>query len=306
MMKIEINNVHKILRIPISVLLLLVAVMTCPLLVSCAEDQFEGDKDGYERFGKNDSLPMRMITPEALQGTWVCGNSRIIFSGDHFVSEGSVLGSLQGSFVLTGNAVRVYEKDERIGYFPIVYFKRTMVIRHEGKNHRFVREGEPPYDPSEDIPNPGAGNGSDDEDTPSLITLDISGYYGSWSVSEVLLDGVKVRMDVNWTNSRLVLSETGTFTASYWLGRVEENRDGSIQFTNLSGRWKIDENRNLYLTDQRSGNTYKYQYVDAQINKYLKYRDTNTGKEVYYERIVWMKYRVVKDGHVYVITFYPS
>lgn len=279
-------------------------VVILPLTISCADNQFENDEqDINNSYSMWKSFTMRLITMESLQGKWYCDNSQITFDDNNFTSTGSI-GNINGKFVITGNTIRVYneKKNQRLGYFPVVAFNQFLTIRYNSHNYIFKPEG---YNSDDDIYNPDDNNDNPNDNTP-IIPLDKSGFYGTWSVSAVVCDGQQVYMDVDWLNTRLVLNENGTFSANYWLGIVEKTTDGIVTKIPIGGQWTIDNERNIYLEDKTTGNIYKYQYISADIKKYLKYKDPNTGEEVWYEKITMMKYKVEKEGHVYVVTFYPS
>ena len=288
------NNIKQLRSFSFIIMLLTII----PVYFSCADEQFEDDEK-YERFGEIDSFPMRLITSEALQGVWNSQNSKITFINDSFASTGSVLGTISGKYKITGNTIRVYKNDERIGYFPIVHFKRYMDIRYNGSNHRFVREGDIPNAPEDD------DNGNNHPKDSDVIPLDDSGFFGTWAVSKASIDGEAAYLDVNWHNSRLILSEDYTFSASYWLGIVEKS-GSSNRFTDLGGSYKIDKNRNITFYSSGGKQIMKYVYKDAEVKKYRKYWNPQTGEETWEEKIVNITYEVEKDGHHYVITFYRT
>lgn len=273
--------------------LLMILLIIIPSFLSCeADDQFENDPDYSSEFGDVDSFPMRLITPDALQGTWNCkDNSKITFLDDSFSTDGSALGTISGKYKITGNTIRVYHNGKRIAYFPIIHFKRFMDIRHQMKTYRFAREGDDPNDSEE-------GNNE-----PEVIPLNDSGFFGVWQVSKASIDGESVYLDVNWHNSRLALLEDYTFYATYWLGIVEESGT-SKKFIDLEGNYKIDNERNISFYSSGGKQIMKFIYKDVEIKEYQRYWNTQTGELIKEERIVSITYEVKKDGHLYLIKFY--
>ena len=173
-----------------------------------------------------------------------------------------------------------------------------MVIRHNRQNYSFFRDGD---DPNEVI-------NEDDKKTndpkePTVEPIGNSSFWGRWSVAKAKRDGEDVYLDVNWTNSRLALYEDGTFTANYWLGMVDDSEPYSPYFTPLGGTYSIDAKKNILLKSKKPNLELTYKFIDADIRKYLKSRNTITGEEVWEERIVSITYSVMKDGHDYRITF---
>ena len=293
------------------------------VIMSCADEQFEDDK-GYEDV---DSFPMKMITVEALQGKWNSrdGSSQLLFSGNDFVSSGSGLGNLSGRFILTGNTIRVYnENDERIGYFPIVYFNQYIVIRYNSRSYSFFRDGD---DPDEVVREENEGNNyderngeendgnisSDDNPGPSIIEsgtkpLDVTDLVGTWSVNKVTRDGESVSLDVNWINSRLYLGEDGTFSATYWLGQVDDSYPYSSyrpNFTPLSGKYSVDKNWNITLNPTNVNGTIFYKLLSIE-KKSIVYQGDIYGNKNYKEVISSITYEVKKDGYTYVLTLYST
>ena len=283
----------------LSFFLLFIAI--APMITSCADDQFEEDNDEeYQRHGEKDSFPMRLITPEALQGVWNCDNNQITFDNDNFKSTGAALGNISGKFIITGNAIRVYEGKERIGYFPIIYFKRNMVIRYNSTNYRFIHEGDAPEGDPNDNPNV---NPNDD---PEVFPIDNSSFVGVWAVGKAEKDGESVYLDVNWINSRLSLNENGSFYASYWLGEVDESSPYSSYYPNfipLKGNYTIDKNWNITLKPTNVNGTIYYQYI-ASETKDIPYQGDIYGNKNYKKIIKWIEYKFKKDNHIYMVRFY--
>lgn len=280
------------------------------VIMSCADEQFEDDK-GYEDV---DSFPMKMITVEALQGKWKSydGSSQLLFSGKNFVSSGSGLGNVNGRFILTGNTIRVYnENDERIGYFPIVYFKRYMVIRYNSRSYSFFRNGDDPKEVIEEenrVNNPGGGNSGSSIIEPGTQPLDVTDFVGTWSVAKATRDGEYVYLDVNWINSRLYLGDDGTFSATYWLGQVDDSYPYSSyrpNFTPLSGKYSVDKNWNITLNPTNVNGTIFYKLLSIE-KKSIVYQGDIYGNKNYKEVISSITYEVKKDGYTYVLTLYST